>query len=45
LGESKKETETKIKSGEYILTDLSDALTPLTMKQWFEKKIINKNKN
>jgi hypothetical protein len=45
LGDSTKEIETKIKSGEYILTDLQDALTPLTMKQWFEKKIINKNKN
>ena len=42
LGDSTKEIETKIKSGEYILTDLQDALTPLTMKQWFEKKIINK---
>jgi len=38
LGDSTKEIESKIKSGEYILTDLSYALTPLTMKQFFEKK-------
>lgn len=42
LGESKKETESKIKSGEYILTDLSDALTPITLKQWFEKTFKSK---
>lgn len=45
LGDSTKEIESKIKSGEYILTDLQDALTPLTFKQWFEKKVLNKNKN
>jgi len=42
LGDTSKEIETKIKTGEYILTDLQDSLTPLTFKQWFEKKLINK---
>jgi hypothetical protein len=42
LGDSTKEIESKIKSGEYILTDLSNALTPITLKQWFEKTFKSK---
>jgi hypothetical protein len=42
LGDSTKEIKSKIKSGEYILTDLSNALTPITLKQWFEKTFKSK---